>query len=56
MKTYNFIRLGLKLKKKSRIRIQSITMVSHIYHTKKGQKQKKGDKDGKVLYKLSKNE
>lgn len=50
MKTNNFIRLGLKLKKTSRIRIQSITMVSQIYCTKKARNRKKGDKDGKALY------
>ena len=50
MKTNNFIRLGLKLKKTSRIRIQSITMVSQIYCTKKSRNRKKGDKDGKALY------
>ena len=50
MKTNNFIGLGLKLKKTSRIRIQSITMVSQIYCTKKARNRKKGDKDGKALY------
>ena len=52
------LRLGLKLKKTSRFRIQSITMVKPYikFNTQKGiEAEKNGDKGGKPLCKLMKN-